>query len=328
MLLAGDIGGTKTVLALFDPEVGARVPHAETTFESDDYASLGAVVADYLAQNPCRLTGAAFGVAGPVVDGRARTTNLPWEIDAAQLASELDVPFVRLLNDLEAFATAVPVLGPGDLAVLNAGDPEPRAPIAVIAPGTGLGEAYLTWDGDSYRAYPSEGGHAGFGPENDEEVALLAFMRRRFPRVSFERVCSGRAIPDLYAFQRENSGLSEEEWLREAIAAAEDPTPVISEAALAGRSPLAEATMRLFVGILGSEAGNLALKLGALGGVYLGGGIPPRILPLLRRPEFLDAFRRKGRFATLLNDVPVYVILNPRMGLCGVAMAGLRQSEP
>lgn len=325
MLLAGDIGGTKTVLALFSEALGPRQPLVEKTFPSDGYHSLLAVINAFLAGRPDgTLTGAAFGIAGPVINNRVRTTNLPWTIEAEELAEHLNLPGrVYLLNDLEATATGVPTLLPDEVATLQAGEPEPTAAIAVVAPGTGLGEAYLTWDGQRYRAHPSEGGHAGFGPETDTEFELLAYLRGRFDHVSFERVCSGIGIPNLYAFWRDSGRYEEPGWLRQALEAAEDRVPIIAQAALEGKAEICTATMNLFVEILGNEAGNMALKTGALGGVYLGGGIPPRILPLLQGPHFVAAFKRKGRFAALLGRVPVHVILNRHLALSGAARYGL-----
>ena len=325
MLLAGDIGGTKTVLALFSEALGPRQPLVEKTFPSDDYESLLAVINAFMAGRPDGvLTGAAFGIAGPVMNNRVQTTNLPWTIEAEELADYLNLPGrVYLLNDLEATATGVPTLLPDELVTLQAGEPEPEAAIGVVAPGTGLGEAYLTWDGQRYRAHPSEGGHAGFGPETDTEFELLTYMRGQLDHVSFERVCSGIGIPNLYAFWRDSGRYEEPDWLRGALAAAEDPVPIIAQAALEEKAAICSATMGLFVDILGSEAGNMALKLAALGGVYLGGGIPPRILPLLQGPRFLAAFKRKGRFAALLSRMPVHVILNRQLALSGAARYGL-----
>lgn len=325
MLLAGDIGGTKTILALFAPDSGPRRPQARRSFASAKYPTLSAIVGEFMADHEATLTAASFGVAGPISYGRAQVTNLPWTIDAAELAAELDIAGVYLLNDLEAVATAIPMLDAGDVKTLHAGVPEPQRAIAVIAPGTGLGQAYLTWDGKQYRAFPCEGGHTGFGPESDLEMALWQYMSARFERVSYERVCSGQAIPDLYAFLRDSGRYPEPDWLRRQLAATDDPAPLISNAALNKEAEICNATLDLFIRILGSEAGNMVLKLGALGGVYLGGGIPPRILPLLEQPLFLEAFTRKGRFARLLERVPVHVILHAEMGLWGAARYGLDQ---
>jgi glucokinase len=325
MLLAGDIGGTKTNLAVFSPEAGPRAPLAEAIFSSTDYPSLEAVAREFLAQVDLDVERASFGVAGPVVAGRARVTNLPWVIDEAQLREALGLSSVRLLNDLESIANAIPFLEPADLHTLNEGQPEPGGAMAVIAPGTGLGEAYLTWDGAHYRAHASEGGHAGFAPANSLEVNLLRYLQGRFEHVSCERVCSGIGIPNIYAFLKDGGSYLEPDWLAEQLVASDDPTPVIVNAAL-DREEACEiciAALDTFVSILGAEAGNLALKVLSTGGVYLGGGIPPRILPVLEQGRFMEAFCDKGRMSDLLARMPVLVILNPKVALLGAACHGL-----
>ena len=325
MLLAGDIGGTKTNLAVFSPEDGPRAPLAETTFPSADYPSLEALVREFLAQVSLPVERASFGVAGPVVASRATITNLPWVMEEAQLQEALNLSSVRLLNDLAAIAHAVPFLEPADLHTLNVGQPTLGGAIAVIAPGTGLGEAFLTWDGTRYRAHASEGGHADFAPTNPFEVELLRYLQDRFEHVSYERVCSGRGLPNVYAYLKDSGYADEPAWLTEQLAVADDPTPGIVNAALGDERPceLCVATLNAFVSILGAEAGNLALKVLATGGVYLGGGIPPRILPALEQERFMEALRRKGRMSDLLARVPVHVILNPKVALLGAACHGL-----
>jgi glucokinase len=325
MLLAGDIGGTKTNLAVFSPEDGPRAPLAEVTFPSADYPSLEALVFEFLAQVDLKVEQASFGVAGPVAAGRAEITNLPWVMEETQLREALNLSSVRLLNDLAAIAHAVPFLGPADLHTLNVGQPTPGGAIAVIAPGTGLGEAFLTWDGTRYRPHASEGGHADFAPTNSFEVELLRYLQDRFQHVSYERVCSGRGLPNIYGYLKDSGYADEPVWLTKQLAAAGDPTPVIVNAALDSERPceLCVATLNAFVSILGAEAGNLALKVLASGGVYLGGGIPPRILPTLEQKPFREAFRHKGRMSDLLARVPVHVILNPKVALLGAACHGL-----
>jgi glucokinase len=325
MLLAGDIGGTKTSLAIFSSESGPRAPLVEATFPSADHASLEALVREFLSQVDLEVERASFGVAGPVVGGKATVTNLPWVIQETQLEEALNLSPVRLLNDLEAIANGVPVLEPTDLHTLNEGQPAPGGAIAVIAPGTGLGEAFLTWDGSRYRAHASEGGHASFAPMDSLEVELLCYLQRRFDHVSCERVCSGIGLPNIYAFLRDTGYAEEPDWLAEELATADDLTPLIVKGALDDESPceLCIATLNTFVSTLGAEAGNLALKALATGGVYLGGGIPPRILPALEQEQFMEAFRRKGRMSDLLARMPVHVILNPKVALLGAACHGL-----
>jgi glucokinase len=322
MLLAGDIGGTKTNLAVYSPESGPRAPLAEETFPSDAYASLEDVVSEFLARFDWEISRASFGVAGPVVAGRAKITNLPWEMSEDYLEKTLGFP-VRLLNDLEAIAYAVLFLEPEDIETLNEGESAQNGAIAIIAPGTGLGEAYLAWDGSRYRAYASEGGHADFAPNNALETGLLCYLRDRLGHVSYEWVCSGQGIANIYAFLKD-SGHEEPVWLAERLAAADDPTPIIVDVALGEEMcPICDTALTTFASILGAEAGNMALKVLATGGVYLGGGIPPRVLPVLKRDDFMEAFRYKGRFSNLLARVPVHVILNPKAALLGAACYGL-----
>jgi glucokinase len=282
-------------------------------------------VREFLDQTDVSVERATFGVAGPVVGGRATITNLSWVIDEAELQLALNLSTVRLLNDLEAIGYGVPFLEPEDLHTLNEGQAVPGGAIAVIAPGTGLGEAFLTWDGTRYRSHATEGGHAGFAPTNDRQVGLLRYLLDRFDHVSYERVCSGMGLPNIYAYLKDSGYAEEPPWLARELAAADDPTPVIVNAALDSKRPceLCVATLNVFVSILGAEAGNLALKVLATGGVYVGGGIPPRILSTLERGPFMESFRSKGRFSDLMSRMPVHVILNPKVALLGAACHGL-----
>jgi glucokinase len=245
-------------------------------------------------------------------------------LDEAQLRAALDLSAVHLLNDVLAVAHAVPGLGSVDVRTLNQGAPADGGAIAVIAPGTGLGEAYLTWDGVRYRAFASEGGHTDFGPNTPLEMDMLRFLQQRFDHVSYERICSGIGLPNIYRFLKESGYASEPAWLAEQLATG-DATPIIVAAALDASRPceLCAVALDLFVSALGAEAGNMALKVLATGGVYLGGGIPPRILPMLAGGKFMQAFLRKGRFAELLSRMPVRVILNSKAALLGAALYGL-----
>jgi glucokinase len=326
MLLAGDIGGTKTAVALFSTESNESdtlIPVIEMTFQNRHYDSLEAVIYDFMRDNPKAITSASFGVAGPVVKGRADITNLPWVIDQEAIQKAFDFPKVHLLNDLEAIASAVPFLTGEDLVTLNKGTVEPEGAIAVIAPGTGLGEAFLVWDGSMYQAHPSEGGHVSFGPINPDQVELLVYMLKQYEHVSIERVCSGSGIPNIYACIKEHGRFPEPEWLQKELAEAVDPTPVIVEAAIQHQTPICTATLEQFLDILADEASNLALKVLSTGGVYLGGGIPPRILSELQKPRFLEVFSSKGRFSDLMKQMPVHVIRNPKTALYGAAYYGL-----
>lgn len=325
MLLAGDIGGTKTVLALFSTteSVDTLHPLHLQTYPSGRFTSLEAIIAQFLQDKNVEIDAATFGVAGPVVNGRSQITNLPWMIDAASIGQTFAIKKVALLNDLESIANAVPHLQANDLATINHGKPEPGGAIAVIAPGTGLGEAFLIWDGQRYQAQPSEGGHASFAPTNADQRALQAFLEQKFNHISFERVCSGSGIPNLYNFWRQDGRFPEPDWLREQINQAEDPTPVIVEAGLAKTADICTATVEMFVDILAGEASNMALKVLSTGGVYLGGGIPPRLLNLLQTDRFLSEYGDKGRFSNLLLGMPVQVICNPQTALLGAAWAGM-----
>lgn len=329
MLLAGDIGGTKTNLAVFTRESGWRVPIAEATFPSADYASLEEVVSGFLAQHDFPIDHASFGVAGPVVGGRATITNLPWTMDEVELQQALHIQNVHLMNDLDAIAHAVPYLESRDLHTINPGTPVSGGAIAVIAPGTGLGEAFLTWDSSHYRAHTSEGGHADFAPTNQLEIELLRYLMARFPHVSFERVCSGKGIPNIYAYLKDSGYAEEPPWLAGQLAAAQDQTPIIINNAVEKENAceLCVATLNTFVSILGAEAGNLALKVLATGGVYIGGGIPPRIISYLDSEQFMQAFTHKGRLTQMLARMPVHVILNPNIALLGAARHGYEQMQ-
>ncbi len=331
MLLAGDIGGTKTNLAVFSTEAedGWRKPLAEATFPSGRYPGLEALVEEFQQQHHFTIERASFGVAGPVVNGRATITNLPWILEENHLKNVLGIPLVSLLNDLTAIAHGVPYLGAEDLHTLNAGHPVQKGAIAVVAPGTGLGEAFLTWEGGRYHAHTSEGGHADFAPADALQLELLRYLQLRYPHVSFERVCSGKGLPNIYAFLKESGHATEPAWLADTLAQAKDPTPVIVENALDKERAcdICTMTMQLFVSILGAEAGNMALKVLATGGVFLGGGIPPRILPFLSEGRFMQSFLRKGRLSDVLIPIPVYVILNPNIALLGAARHGFEMES-
>jgi glucokinase len=325
LLLAADLGATKVDLAVFSPEAGHRAPLAQVTRLTARYLSFEALAGEFLAQVGHPVQRAVLAVAGPVVNHRITITNMPWEVDGIRTLEALGLSSVVLLNDLEATALALPLLGPGDLHTLKAGHPVPEGAIAVIAPGTGLGEAFLVWDGARYVACASEGGHASFAPTNAFEMDLLQYLQQRFDYVSCEMICSGLGLPNIYAFLKESGRAREPGWLARRLAAAPDPTPVIIDAALdpTRSCEICRTALERFAAILGSEAGNLALKVLATGGVYVGGGIPPRLLPVLERGQFWDAFWRKGQDSDLLRDIPVHVILNPQAALLGAASHGL-----
>jgi glucokinase len=328
MLLAGDIGGTKTAIAIFSEEKGSHTALAEAEVHSADYPSLEAIAKEFLAKVGMQADSASFGVAGPVLAGRAKITNLPWIVDQASLARELNLRAVHLLNDLEAIACAIPELRPQDLETLSVGAPVEQANIAVLAPGTGLGEAFLTWEAGEYRAHSSEGGHADFAPADELQVRLLEFMRRRLDHVSFEHVCSGVGIPHVYDFFRDGDKTPEKPETTERIAMAADRTKAIILSALDPADPSLRcaATIETVVSIMGSEAANLALKVLAVGGVYLAGGIPLHVQPVLKSPRFLQAFWRKGRFSELMSRIPIHLVVS-KAGIAGAAAYGLRQAR-
>ncbi len=323
MLLAGDIGGTKSRLAIVADGGNPRTPLVEELLPSSSFDGIEALIRAFLKRSGYSAQAACLAVAGPVINGRVALTNLPWIADAEQIRQTFGFRSVRLMNDLAATARAAPLLEPAELHVLNTGERSVGGAIAVIAPGTGLGEAFLTWDGTRFREHPSEGGHADFSPSSPLETSLLRMLRKEADHVSYEALCSGPGFGRLYRFLRDDGAEEEPAWLAASLAEATDPAPVIVEAALAGTSDLCTRTVRLFVSILGAEAGNLALKTLAVGGVYLGGGIAPRIIPFLADGGFLSAFTRKGRMSDLLAKVPVQVILTPRAALIGAADRGL-----
>jgi glucokinase len=324
MLLAGDIGGTKTNLAAFSRETGL-VPQYQATYKSAKYPSLKAVVAEFLSDTKASIDRAVFGVAGPVVDGQTNTTNLPWTIAEDALREALDLQEVKLLNDLEATAYGIPHLESQDLYLLNDASEvsEQAGTKAVVAPGTGLGEAVLFYQQGHYHVIPSEGGHTDFGPTNLFQIELLRDLLGKFNHVSYERICSGMGLPLIYQYLKENRYAPELPQVAKDLRKADDATPVIVGNAMSGECELCLAALDTFVSILGAEAGNLALKVMAIGGIYLGGGIPPRILSKLKDGTFMAAFVHKGRFADMLARIPVYVILKPRTALLGAGAYGL-----
>jgi glucokinase len=328
MLLAGDIGGTKTLLALYAPATGARRPVAKAEFHSASYPGLDVMAREFLAQVEQTADYACFDVAGPVIGGRAHLTNLPWDLEEAALRQSLGLQRVMLLNDLKAIAYAVPHLGPADLHAINVGRPEKNGPIAVVAPGTGLGEAFLVWGGSSYIACSSEGGHASFAPTDERQAGLRQYLAQRFGHVSCERVCSGLGIANVYDYLRETDPAAEPVAFAEALSRASDRTPLIAQAGLTdpAGNPLAAATLEIFVSILGDEASNLALKVLATGGVYLAGGIPTHVLSKLTDERFMRAFTNKGRLSDLLVDMPIHVVTT-HAALLGAVLYGLDQMQ-
>jgi len=323
VILGGDIGGTHTRLALFADDGQRLADHPEREYPSREHAGLDAIALQFLRDTGVRPAAACFGVAGPVRNGRSVATNLPWIIDAAELGRVLGMS-TWVINDLEALAWGLTALRREELALLSPGASGATGNAAVVAAGTGLGEAGLYWDGRQHRPFATEGGHASFAPSDDVEVELLRWLERRFAEhVSWERVVSGPGLVSLYEFLRDTGRGQEPPWLAEAIRTG-DPGAAITAAALDGRSPLAAAALDRFVSLYGHESGNFALKTMATGGVYLGGGIAPRILPKLRDGTFLRGFLDKGRMRPLLEAMPVNVVLNDQAGLLGAGRCAAR----
>ena len=332
MILAGDVGGTKVHLALYDFEGGRLHWVRDEKFPAAEYSSLDAVVQKFLGDQADRtqeIVAACFGCPGPVRDGRLKLTNLPWTLDARDLAKSLGIEHIFLINDLEANGYGIPELTPESIFTLQSAEVGAIGHRGLIAAGTGLGEALLIWDGKSRHVpIPSEGGHCDFAARTDREVQLLEYLRRTLKgRVSFERVVSGLGLQNLYGFFRDEVGIEEPAWLRERLEA-EDPNAVIGSCAEDGTSELCHETMQLFAAAYGAETGNIALKVLATGGMYLGGGIAPKILKTLQSGSFVEAFVDKGRLRPVLEAMPVRVILDDTCALLGAAAyAEARASE-
>ena len=323
MLLAGDVGGTNTRLGLFAAEAPRPAPLEVRTYPTGDFPGLEAMLGAFLADagaSASSVDGAAFGVAGPVVHGRATLTNAAWQIDAAAVGASLGLPSVDLLNDLLAMAHAVPAITAAERRTLQDGETNPDGNVALIAPGTGLGEALLVNSGGALVPSPSEGGHADFAPRTTREVGLLAYLVQRFGRASYEHVLSGPGLVNIHRFvHRAPCTFADPD--------AADAAARISAAALDGRCPACVEALDLFVAVLGAEAGNAALRGVTTGGVFLGGGIPPKIVPALERRTFLDAFRAKAPMERLVAAIPVHVIVHPDPGLLGAAVAAARHAR-
>lgn len=343
MILAGDIGGTKSYLGVFDWKGERVAPLHEEKYWNADFGSFEEVLQEFLhevetsaldgdpmgsehageesGEGKIPLSAACLGVAGPVVDNQCRATNLPWVIDGPALQVRFGIPRVQLLNDLEAMAHGILVLRPDELEGLNPkGVEQPEGAKALIAAGTGLGEAIIFWDGQKYHPCPSEGGHASLAPTSDTEIELLRYLRTRHLHVSFERVVSGEGLHSIYQFLRDTKK-NEPTWFAQQLVTG-NPPALIAEAALKGTPEICVQALEVFVSLLGAEAGNLALKCLARGGVYVGGGIAPKILPKLRDGSLVRSFVAKGRYQRLLSTIPVWVILNDQAGLLGAASFG------
>ncbi|MEW6347860.1 MAG: glucokinase [Thermodesulfobacteriota bacterium] len=320
LVLAGDVGGTKTVLGVFAQGEGRPMPQVTATYASAEYPSLAALLDRFLDAHQVTVSAACFGIPGPVVGGRSALTNLPWDVSEASLAAHLGCPRVRLINDLTATALAVPLLRGSELSDLNRGKPDPQGNIGVMAPGTGLGVGLLIRVSGQLRPSASEGGHVDFAPTSEKQVELWRFLREEMPHVSIERLISGPGLENIYKWMRCSREIAEPQWLTDRMRT-EDPAKVISETALSRSDSVCVDALDEFVSILGASAGNLALSVMATGGIYLGGGICPKILEKLHEGRFMEAFSDKGRFRELLEKVPVRVVLNDKAALLGAASA-------
>ncbi len=321
-VLAADIGGTKTAVGLFNVKSKNLQLIKESTFASREYPSFQSVLKRFLADHrlpqPDRLS---IGVAGPVLDGRVKLTNLPWELDREQLLKDTGVKEASLINDLEATAYGLAGLNEEYIATIHPGNERATGNIAVLAPGTGLGEAGLYWDGQGYHPFATEGGHCHFSPRNALDVELYRHLSERHQTVSWEHLISGRGIYRIYRFLRDVKGRKEPAWLAEKLAQ-DDPAAVISHTAMRELDDTCVETMKLFVGYMATEASNLVLKLKATGGVLLGGGISPKIFPLLKTEWFYEQFIHSHRMQHLLKEVPIRVILDSHTALLGAAYCG------
>jgi len=318
MILAGDIGGTNARLAFFDVMNGHFRLVSSSVFPSREYAGLDQIVSKFVETSNLHPDAACFGVPGPVRSGRVETSNLPWVIESARLADELNLKKTVLINDLEANAWGIATLGPEDVVSLNQVKGNPVGNQAVISAGTGLGEAGMCWDGSQHRIFASEGGHSDFAPRNELEIELFRYLSGRYGHVSYERVVSGPGLVNVFHFLRDSGRGTEPQWLTDQMVHG-DPAAAISRAALDGACALCEQALDLFVSVFAAEAGNLALKIMATGGVYLGGGIAPKMLTKLSGPLFIHAFVGKGRMQPLLEAMPVKVITNDKTALMGAA---------
>lgn len=319
MILAGDIGGTKTNLAAFNPENGdMQTPVVEASYPSQQFGSLESILEKFLAANPMHISRAGFGIAGPVLDGKVDTLNLPWRITETGLAGALGTDRVRLVNDLVANALGISSLGSDSLFTLQQGERTESGNSALISAGTGCGMAMIIHEGDRLLPVSSEGGHIDFAPRSALEIGLLEYLRKRFGRVSYERVLSGPGLYNIYSYLRDTGYADEPDWLAAEIATS-DPSAAISRAALEDRSDLANKALETFASIYGAMAGNLALMVVATRGLYIGGGIAPKILKKLQGSAFLEAFRQKGRFTPMMEKIPIRVILDAKTALYGAA---------
>jgi glucokinase len=326
MILAGDIGGTHARLAYFQPQNGHLHMVSERVYPSREHRELGEIVSQFLDDSGARPDAACFGIAGPVRNGRVETSNLPWVVEQSRLAKQIHLPATLLINDLEASAWGIGALAAGDLVPLNRVSGPVAGNQAVIAPGTGLGEAGLFWDGSRHHVFACEGGHTDFGPQGELQIELIRFLKARFGHVSYERILSGPGLVNVYEFLRDSGCGKESAEFSDALKQG-DPAAVISRAALDGTQSLAEKALDVWIAVYGAEAANLALKVMATGGLFLAGGISPKILAKLTGPVFMQSFLDKGRMRPLVESIPVQIVTNDKTGLLGAARCAAVRSN-
>lgn len=324
MILAGDIGSTKSNLAYFKIRKHGPQPIIEQTLPSREFTSLPELLSKFISRHRLKVADACLFIAGPVTNQHCQTTNLPWIVDANRLSEELNLPVIWLINDLEANAHGTAELTPADFGVLNEGSAEAAGNQAIISAGTGLGEAGMVWDGTQHVLFACEGGHADFAPTDASQVGLLRYFLKEHEHVSYELVLSGVGLNNIYRFLRDSGRYEEPAWLTSELAQS-DPAATISWAALDNTSKLCEQALNVFVTIYGAEAGNLALKIMAMGGIFVGGGIAPKIAGKRTVPFFMKAFADKGRMRELLESLPVNVIINEKTALLGAARCAMLQ---
>ena len=325
MILAGEIGATRTRLAAFETEGNRLNCVVEKNYPSQKHEGLAGLLADFIKTEGIPVHSACFGVAGPVRAGRSKISNLPWIIDARELSMQLKLNSVGLLNDLEAYAYGIDGLESKDFITLSEGAEDADGNRAVISAKTGLGMAGLYWDGFRHHPFACEGGHADFAPRNELQTELLVYLQKKYGRISCERILSGPGIKNIYDFLRGAHKVEEPEWLRSQIAAAPDPPALISQLALEGKSAICDEAMSIFVSVFGAQTGNCVLNFMSTGGIFIGGSIAAKIVPKMKDPVFMESFLDKGRMGALLKDVPVKIVVNDDCGMIGAARYTLVQ---
>jgi glucokinase len=319
MILAGEIGATRTRLAAFDKEGSRLKVVVEKTYQSQEHGSLSEIIAAFIQAEGIAVHSACLGVAGPVRRGRSKISNLPWVIDSRDLAKQLKLDSVGMINDLEAYAYGIDGLDSKDFVTLNAGSEDAEGNRAVISARTGLGVAGLYWDGFRHHPFACEGGHSDFAPRNALEMELLAYLQKKYGRISYERLLSGPGIKNIYDFLRDAHKADEPQWLKDQIGAAPDPPAVISQLAQEGKAAICDQTLSIFVSIYGAETGNCALNFLSTGGIFIGGSVAAKIVPKMKDPVFMESFLDKGRMESLLKEIPVTIVLNDDSGIIGAA---------